>query len=127
MKSKRINSGSSFKNDDFIVFLPFSTEYPYGMYIKSKNHKQNLTQFSEREKIKSGESLERNTGTLDSLFGFPFPYMMCMHQDPVNSSDVSDYYHFHIEFFPPIRSSNKQKFNVSSETRGMGACKSYET
>src|SRR5690606_40777257 len=53
---------------------------------------------------------------LDSLFGFPFPYMMCMHQDPVNSGDVSSYYHFHIEFFPPMRSADKQKFNASSET-----------
>src|SRR5690606_41954334 len=53
---------------------------------------------------------------LASLFGFPFPYMMCMHQDPVNSGDVSSYYHFHIEFFPPMRSADKQKFNASSET-----------
>ena len=105
-----------FENDDFIVFLPFFTEYPYGMYIASKNHKQNLTQFSEREKMNLARALKETTGTLDSLFGFPFPYMMCMHQDPVNSGDVSDYYHFHIEFFPPMRSSNKQKFNASSET-----------
>ena len=55
-------------------------------------------------------------GTLDSLFGFQFPYMMCMHQEPVNCGDFSDYYHFHIEFFPPMRSYNKQKFNASSET-----------
>lgn len=105
-----------FENDDFVVFLPFFTEYPYGIYIVSKNHKQNLTQFNEREKVNLARALKEATGTLDSLFGFPFPYMMCMHQDPVNSGDVSGYYHFHIEFFPPMRSANKQKFNASSET-----------
>jgi UDPglucose--hexose-1-phosphate uridylyltransferase len=105
-----------FENEDFLVFLPFFTEYPYGMYIVSKNHKQNLTQFSEREKTNLAMALKEATGTFDSLFAFPFPYMMCMHQDPVNCGDVSDYYHFHIEFFPPMRASNKQKFNASSET-----------
>ncbi|HPP36814.1 MAG TPA: galactose-1-phosphate uridylyltransferase, partial [Clostridiales bacterium] len=105
-----------FENEDFVVFLPFFTEYPYGVYIVSKNHKQNLTQFDGREKANLARALKETTGMLDSLFGFPFPYMMCMHQDPVNSGDVSDYYHFHIEFFPPMRSSNKQKFNASSET-----------
>ncbi len=105
-----------FENEDFLVFLPFFSEYPYGMYIVSKNHKQNLTQFTKREKLNLAKALRETTGTLDSLFGFAFPYMMCMHQDPVNSGDASGYYHFHIEFFPPMRASNKQKFNASSET-----------
>lgn len=105
-----------FENRDFVVFLPFFTEYPYGIYIVSKRHIQNLTQFSEDEKVNLAQTVRDAAGTLDSLFGFKFPYMMCMHQDPVNSGDFSDYYHFHIEFFPPLRAANKQKFNASSET-----------
>ncbi len=118
MVKDEIKSGDRviFENEDFVVFLPFFSEYPYGMYIVSKNHKQNLTQLDEREKTNLAKALKEATGTLDSLFGFPFPYMMCMHQDPVNSEDVSEYYHFHIEFFPPMRAENKQKFNASSET-----------
>ena len=42
--------------------------------------------------------------------------MMCMHQDAVNYDDLSEIYHFHIEFFPPMRSREKIKFNASSET-----------
>lgn len=105
-----------FENKDFVVFLPFFTEYPYGMYIMSKSHVLNITQFNDREKYNLAQALKETTGTLDSLFGFPFPYMMCMHQEPVNSEDASDYYHFHIEFFPPMRAADKQKFNASSET-----------
>ena len=37
-----------FENDDFLAFIPFFSEYPYG--IVSKAHKQNLLQFGEREK-----------------------------------------------------------------------------
>lgn len=105
-----------FENEDFLIFLPFFTEYPYGMYIASKKHKLNLTQLNENEKANLARALKETTGTLDALFGFPFPYMMCMHQETVNSNDVGAYYHFHIEFFPPMRASNKQKFNASSET-----------
>jgi len=105
-----------FENEDFIVFLPFFSEYPYGMYIAGKSHKQNLTQFNEREKANLARALKETTGALDALFNFAFPYMMCMHQDPVNSGDFHEYYHFHFEFFPPMRASNKQKFNASSET-----------
>jgi UDPglucose--hexose-1-phosphate uridylyltransferase len=77
---------------------------------------QNLTQFTEDEKWSLARTVRDSVGMFDSLFGFEFPYMMCMHQDPVNSGDFSAYYHFHIEFFPPLRAADKQKFNASSET-----------
>jgi len=109
-----------FENDDFLVYLPFYCEYPYGIYLASKAHKQNLTQFNESEKLNLAKALKEATGTLDSLFGYAFPYMMCMYQNPVNVEDCSDYSHFHIKFFPPMRSAEKVKFNASSET-GAGA------
>lgn len=111
-----------FENEDFIVFLPFFSEYPYGVYIAAKGHKQNLEQFTDTEKYNLARAVRETAGTLDALFGYSFPYMMCMHQDPVNSGDFSDYYHFHIEFFPPMRSAEKQKFNASSETGAWAHC-----
>lgn len=111
-----------FENDDFAVILPFFTEYPYGMYIISKHHKQNLAEFTEAEKLSLAQTLKETTGTFDALFDMPFPYMMCMHQNPVNSEDTSGYYHFHIEFFPPMRSADKIKFNASSETGVWAHC-----
>lgn len=110
------------ENEDFTVILPFFTEYPYGVYIISKNHKQNLAQFNEREKENLALILKDTTGMLDSLFDMKFPYMMCMHQNPVNGEDTSDYYHFHIEFFPPMRAADKIKFNASSETGVWAHC-----
>lgn len=110
------------ENEDFATVLPFFTEYPYGMYIISKNHRQNLAEMNEREKKNLASILKETTGTFDALFDYPFPYMMCMHQSPVNGEDTSDYYHFHIEFFPPMRSADKQKFNASSETGVWAHC-----
>ena len=52
-----------------------------------------------------------------------FPYMMCMHNGPVNlDEDTKDYYHFHIEFYPPLRAADKIKFNASSETGVWAHC-----
>lgn len=110
------------ENEDFITFLPFFADYPYGVYVAAKGHVQNLTQFSDRQKGNLAKILKETAGTLDSLFDYTFPYMMCMHQDPVNGEDASEYYHFHIEFYPPMRSADKQKFNASSETGAWASC-----
>lgn len=110
-----------FENEDFVVFIPFFSTYPYGLYIVSKAHKQYITEFTEREKDNLAAAIKNAAGTLDSLFDYTFPYMMCMHQAPVNSGDVSDF-HFHIEFYPPMRSRDKQKFNASSETGAWAHC-----
>ncbi len=111
-----------FKNEHFTVFLPFFSEYPYGAYIMSNRHCSNISQFTAEERESLAETLRRTTGMLDSLFGFKFPYMMCMYNEPVNGEDVSDLYHFHIAFYPPMRSADKIKFNASSETGAWAHC-----
>lgn len=113
-----------FKNEDFTVFLPFFTEYPYGVYIISNSHKQTISEFNEKERLNLAKTLKETSGMLDCLFDYKFPYMMCMHNAPVNMHDdsIKDTYHFHIEFFPPMRSANKQKFNASSETGVWAHC-----
>jgi len=110
------------ENEDFVTVLPFFTDYPYGMFIYSKRHVPDITGFSDREKTSLAEIIKDTAGTLDALFDYQFPYMMCMHQTPVNSGDCSQYYHFHIEFYPPMRSKEKQKFNASSETGAWAPC-----
>lgn len=111
-----------FENEHFAVVLPFFTEYPYGVYIYAKRHFGNLTQMTMHERTQLAITIRDTVGMLDSLFDKQFPYMMCMHQEPVNSGDFSETYHFHIEFFPPMRSGDKQKFNASSETGVWAHC-----
>lgn len=111
-----------FQNKYFTVFLPFYCEYPYGVYIISNRHTEYMTNFSENEKMALGLTIRDTVGMLDSLFDYRFPYMMCMHNAPVNMGDYSKDFHFHIEFFTPMRSADKQKFNASSETGAWANC-----
>lgn len=88
----------------------------------SNRHCQNIAEFTPEERICFAETLKNTVGMLDSLFDIRFPYMMCMHNAPVNGEDTSEYYHFHVEFFPPMRSADKVKFNASSETGVWAHC-----
>ena len=111
-----------FENDDFVVFLPFYSAYPYGINIASKAHKHSIAEFTDSERTNLAKAVREAAGTLDNLFGYTFPYMMCIQQSPVNSGDMSQFCHFHIEFYPPMRSADKQKFNASSETGAWAHC-----
>ena len=111
-----------FRNEHFTVFLPFFTEYPYGVYIFPNRHVRYITELDDAERQSLGLTIRDTVGMLDSLFDYKFPYMMCMHNAPVNGEDAGEYYHFHIKFFPPMRSADKQKFNASSETGAWAHC-----
>ncbi|MDB5083820.1 MAG: galactose-phosphate uridylyltransferase, family 1 [Bacilli bacterium] len=110
------------ENEHFLAYLPFFTDYPYGLFIVSKNHKTSLLDFTAAEKRSLAELLKDMTGAMDALFDKLFPYMMVIHQRPVNSETVEDYYHFHIEFYPPLRDENKIKYYASSEMGAWAAC-----
>ncbi|MFY9295772.1 MAG: galactose-1-phosphate uridylyltransferase [Caldicoprobacterales bacterium] len=112
------------ENEDFIAYLPFFTDYPYGIYISSKRHIPNFLHFTEEDKINFAKILKDVTGTFDTLFNKKFPYMMVIHQSPVNSEEYGnyeEYYHFHVEFYPPLRGKNSIKYNASSETGAWAA------
>ena len=112
-----------FYNEHFTVFLPFFTEYPYGVYIFPNRHVNYITDLTPEERQSLGITIRDTVGMFDSLFDYRFPYMMCMHNAPVNiPEDTREDYHFHIEFFPPMRSADKQKFNASSETGCWAHC-----
>ncbi len=110
-----------FENEYFSVIIPFFSEFTYGTHIISKSHKKYITDFNEEEKIVLAQTLKETTGMYDSLFDMQFPYMMCMHNAPVNMDDIEGF-HFHIEFFPPMRSADKQQFSASSETGAWAHC-----
>lgn len=111
-----------FEDEHFTVFLPFFTEYPYGVYIQARRHVSRMDQLTDAEKTSLAVTIKHVVGMFDTMFHKEFPYMMCMHNAPVNGEDVSEDYHFHIEFFPPLRSAEQQKFNASSETGVWAHC-----
>ena len=108
-------------NESFCAFIPWFTDYPFGVFIVSRNSRTHIGQLNEKEMLELGEVIQAVTRGFDQVFNRPFPYMMCFHQTPVNSpewKDAEDFYTFHIEFYPPLRERDKIKWYAGSE---MGA------
>ncbi len=122
MRDEEVKDGRRIimENEDFIVFLPFYTDYPYGCYILPKaDDLHNFEEFSEGQKMSFAKILKDLQGTYDTLFNRNFPYMMGIYQDALNDETYAgshDYYHFNVKFFPPLRGEDSIKWNASSET-----------
>jgi UDPglucose--hexose-1-phosphate uridylyltransferase len=104
-----------YENDGFSAFVPPFAEFPYQVYVVTDRHVGSLSEMQPSERTGLAAALKCIIGAYDSLFGVPFPYMMCMHQEPTDGKEYP-HHHFHIEFYPPMRAADKLKFNAASET-----------
>lgn len=112
-----------FENDHFTAFIPWFNDYPYGVYIMSRQY-NSLQDMDANAQAQLAEALQTVIGGFDTLFNKPFPYMMGLYQAPVNCEEydnVAEHYPFHIKFYPPLRAANRIKWNASSETAAWAA------
>jgi len=103
------------ENASFAAYVPFFARYPYEVHISSARHLQALTDMSEAEGRDLAAMLKTVLAAYDKLFNLSFPYMMVLHQRPSDGGDYG-HYHFHIEFYPPLRTATKLKYLAGSET-----------
>jgi UDPglucose--hexose-1-phosphate uridylyltransferase len=103
------------QNESFAAYIPFFARYPYEVHISAIRHIRDMTEFSRRERVDLAELLKQVLVAFDKLFDVSFPYMMVLHQKP-SDGGAYDYYHFHIEFYPPMRTATKLKYLAGSET-----------
>ena len=101
-------------NDSFVAVIPFFARWPYEVHIYSSRHLQALTDFTPDEQRDLASILKTVLSAFDKLFKLSFPYMMVMHQRPTDNGSY-DHYHFHIEFYPPLRAANRLKYLAGSE------------
>lgn len=102
------------ENDHFAAYIPFFAGYPYETHITSKRHLQAFTDMNDGEMRGLAEVMKQVLAGFDELFQRSFPYIMSIHQRPSDGGDYG-HYHFHIEFYPPMRTAEKLKFLAGSE------------
>jgi UDPglucose--hexose-1-phosphate uridylyltransferase len=103
------------ENSSFVAFVPFFARYPYEVHIASSRHLQALSDMEDKEQRELAAMLKMILVAYDGLFNLSFPYMMVLHGRPSDGADY-DHYHFHIEFYPPLRTATKLKYLAGSET-----------
>lgn len=113
-EEKAFKSRVVVENDSFLAAIPFFARYPYETHLYAKRHLQAFTDFTNNEQRDLAEVLKQLLVAFDGLFDRSFPYIMSIHQRPTDGG-VYDYYHFHIEFYPPMRSATRLKFLAGSE------------
>jgi UDPglucose--hexose-1-phosphate uridylyltransferase len=103
------------ENASFLAFIPFFARWPYETHLASKAHRLCLSDLANSERWDLAEMLKTLLLKFDGLWGFSMPYMMVMHQRPTDGLE-HEYYHFHIEFYPPHRTRDKLKYLAGCES-----------
>lgn len=114
-KEKKFKKRVVCENEKAIAFVPFYARWPYEIHMYPKEHKENLPACGENDFSCFAPLLKEVIQRYDGLYGKPFPYMMVMHQSPVDGKSYP-HYHFHIEFYTPQRAKDKVKFLAGVES-----------
>jgi UDPglucose--hexose-1-phosphate uridylyltransferase len=107
-----------YENETFIAFVPYYARYSYEVNLYPKRHFSKIDEMSEKEIEQFADILRVILCKYDNLYGMVLPNIMMFHNSPVNGLDHSEYYHFHLEFYPPLRSPDKLKYLAGFESGG---------
>jgi UDPglucose--hexose-1-phosphate uridylyltransferase len=97
-----------------VAFVPVFARYPYEVWIAPKRRIPSTVEMNESEKADFARAIKTVTLKYDGLWKRPFPYLMVLHQAPTDQKPHPEA-HFHIEFYPPHRSSDRLKYLAGTE------------
>ena len=100
-----------------IAFVPYFARYAYETYIVPKQQHASLAELSVAEVNDLAIVLRDVLVRFDNLWRISFPYVMMLHQAPTDGR-THDGFHFHIEFYPPLRKPNLLKYLAGPEAGG---------
>lgn len=103
-----------YQNDSMVSFIPAFARYPYETWLAPKIARQNLTDFTNSEIKDLARALKTTILKFDNLWQKPFPYLMALFAAPSDGEKHPEW-HFHIEFYPPLRSEDKIKYLAGTE------------
>ena len=89
------------------------TRYAYEIWIVPKKRVAGLWAFNHKEVELLSACLQKIVRAYDNFLGKKCPYIMGIH----SSADLEDKnFHFHVEFYPPLRHEDKPKILAGSES-----------
>jgi UDPglucose--hexose-1-phosphate uridylyltransferase len=102
-----------FQDDNMIAAVPPFARYAYEIWIMPKKKRAGPWQFDDNEIKSFAKSLQKVVKGYDSFLGKKCPYIMGLHAAPTLKDES---FHFHVEFYPPLRSGDKPKILAGSES-----------
>lgn len=102
------------ENEHALAFVPFFARYAYEVLIFPKKRHATLLSLSPAERKGLADAYQSVIRRYDKVFNQPFPYVMNIHQAPVNSRRYPDY-HLYVHFQPPLRQPGLPKYLAGPE------------
>jgi UDPglucose--hexose-1-phosphate uridylyltransferase len=99
------------------AFIPVCARYPYEVWICPARRVGFIQDLGPDELRSLARTLKTVLLKYDGLWNKPFPYLMVLYQAPTDGEDNSAF-HFHIEFFPPLRTPDRLKYLAGTELGG---------
>ena len=100
--------------DDFVIAaVPPFARYAYEIWIIPKRQIPGPWQFTDQEYKSFAQALQKVVKGYDNFLGRRCPYIMGLHAAPKIDDKK---FHFHMEFYPPLRHGDKPKILAGSES-----------
>ncbi len=105
-------------NKHFVVFIPYFARFVFETYIVPRRHVATISELTLEETDALSEIFKHTLVRFDNLFNISLPNIT-MHQNaPCDGKTESSLFHYHIEFYPPMRSPDKLKYLAGFESGG---------
>ena len=102
------------ENASAIAFVPYFARWPYEVYVAPREPHESIVTLTQRERLDFGRAMKGVLQRYEGLWGMPFPYVMVLHQAPIDGH-LHPSFHFHAEFHPPLRRPGLRKYLAGPE------------
>lgn len=96
-----------------LSIVPPFARYTYETWIVPERPVSLLSELSAHERLTFGRVLKDALLRLDALFGVRMPYLLTVHQAPLNAP--STHFPLHIELYPYLRAAGRMKYLAGTE------------
>lgn len=105
------------QNDTMVAFVPYFARFAYEVYIVPRRTLANFSQLTDSERVDLASIIKEVLVRMDNLWDMPFPYLMMLHQAPVDGAEYP-LFHSYIGFYPPLRTPELRKYVAAHEIGG---------
>ena len=101
--------------DSMVAFVPPFARFPYEVWIAPRRPLPGPWEMTAEEISDYASLLGELVTRYDGLFDRSFPYIMSLHAAPKGEEKT---FHFHTQFYPPLRTAEKLKYLAGVEQVG---------
>jgi UDPglucose--hexose-1-phosphate uridylyltransferase len=114
----RENKRIIYQNEHFVALIPFFARHTYEVYIIPRRHVARITDLTVEEALAWADIHNKIIVKFDNLYKMSFPNITMLQNAPTQGKPENDLFHFHVEFYPPLRSPDKMKYLAGFESGG---------